>query len=246
MNGRGSIRLCVAVDLEGYSRRGIDGQERAQAGLADVLDGAWAAVCAALPKGMIPTVLRQPNGDGEVALTDVAGLTVLLGELASRLAAHNSEARPEDRLRMRAAADVGRVRLARNGFAGSAVVRTCRLLDSAVLRAELTARPGTDLVLALGDKLFTAARGHLPASEFRRVRVSVPGKAFVATAWLHKGRPLPATPGGLAETPEPQRDPQGPWLQIEIADGGQVGTVIQAGRLAGGLDLGAWRTRESP
>jgi hypothetical protein len=232
----GLERFCVAVDLEGYGRRTDAGQEQAQEALAGVLDAAWAA---AVPTG----ALRQPNGDGEVALLppDAAAAEVLglLRALQGALHEVNMGAAglAGDRLRLRAAAHHGVARPARNGFAGDGVVRTCRLLGSRALRGELTARPGADLAVALSDPLFAQLRTLLPVAEFRRVRVVEPAKVFAAWAWVHVGGPLPAVVApvpplaGAAAAGEPT-------MVIEIADGGQAGTVVQARELHGGLVIG--------
>jgi hypothetical protein len=238
----GGDRLCVAVDLEGYGRRSDAGQERAQEAIAGLLDAAWRAARTAAP-------LRQPNGDGEVALLEPAAepevVVAMLVALRAGLEALNRST-PGDRLRLRAAAHRGPGRPARNGFAGSGVVRTCRFLGSRALRADLARRPGTDLAVALSDPLFDELRGLVPVRQFRRVLVLEPAKVFSGHAWLHAGGPLPAltgTVGGAETTATESADPvaerpDAPGMRIEIADGGQAGTVVQARELHGGLTIG--------
>jgi hypothetical protein len=229
VGGRGE-RLCVAVDLEGYGRRTDAGQERAQEALVALLDAVWA--------GWVVT--RQPNGDGEVALlgpgVGAEAVAPVLAALEAGLRTANRAAPAADRMRLRVAAHLGRARPARNGFAGGGVVRTCRVLGSRVLRDELRARPGADLVAALSEPVFEGAR--LPAAEYRRVLVSEPVKAFRGWVWLHVGAPLPAT--GLPEEPAPVVEA---GLRIEIADGGLVGGIVQTRELHGGLSLGRERRR---
>ena len=236
--GDAGRRVCVAVDLEGYGRRTDAGQERAQEVLGSLLDAVWAA---AVPSGEVD---RQPNGDGEVALLGPAvGAEVvapLLAALEAGLRAANRSAPMGDRLRLRVAAHLGRARPARNGFAGGGVVRTCRVLASRVLYDELRARPGADLVAALSEPVFEAARTGLPAAEYRKVLVSEPAKAFLGWVWLHVGAALPASP---APPPSVEPGPVEPGMRIEIADGGLVGTVVQAGELHGGLTLRPGGTR---
>lgn len=232
-------RLCVAVDLEGYGRRSDAAQERAQEALAGLLDTAWRAAGA----GGVAGPLRQPNGDGEVALlgpeAEPTAVVAMLVALRAGLAALNRSA-PQERLRLRAAAHRGPGRPARNGFAGSGVVRTCRFLGSRALRADLAHRPGADLAVALSDPLFGELRGVLRPADFRRVLVVEPAKVFSGHAWLHTGGPLPARVSDTVETGEPGRTPgpEGATMRIEIADGGQVGAVVQARELHGGLVLG--------
>ncbi|WP_345416498.1 hypothetical protein [Pseudonocardia xishanensis] len=232
--GDAGHRVCVAVDLEGYGRRTDAGQERAQEGLATLLDTVWAAT---VPAG---AVARQPNGDGEVALlgaevgAEVVG--AVFAALEEGLRAANRTAPEGERLRLRVAAGLGRARPARNGFAGGGVVRTCRVLASRVLHDALRDRPGADLAAAVSEPVFAAAARALPADEYRRVLVSEPAKAFRGWVWLHVGAPLPA-PRGRAD-PVPDRAPAvGSGMRIEITDGGLVGTVVQAGELHGGLTL---------
>ncbi|MFR9801967.1 hypothetical protein ACL02T_06635 [Pseudonocardia sp. RS010] len=234
--GPAGHRLCVAIDLEGYGRRSDAAQERAQDALATLLDAAWRAA------GTAP--LRQPNGDGEVALLDLAAepaaVVTMLGALRRGLADLNRTT-PQERLRLRAAAHHGPGRPARNGFAGGGVVRTCRFLGSRALRADLAGRPAVDLALALSDPLFGELRGVVRERDFRRVFVVEPAKMFSGHAWLHTGGPLPAaadrTVGTGRSGPEPPgQRPAG--MRIEIADGGQVGSVVQARELRGGLTLG--------
>jgi hypothetical protein len=231
--GGSGDRLCVAVDLEGYGRRSDAGQERAQEALAGLLDAAWRAART--------DALRQPNGDGEVALLDPAAepeaVVAVLVALRAGLEALNRST-PRERLRLRAAAHRGPGRPARNGFAGSGVVRTCRFLGSRALRADLAHRSGTDFAVALSDPLFAELSGVLRVRDFRRVLVLEPAKVFSGHAWLHTGGPLPAVPGATGPADAPPEEPDVPGMRIEIADGGQAGSVVQARELHGGLTIG--------
>lgn len=224
--GDAGARVCVAVDLEGYGRRTDAGQERAQDALVTLLDAVWSGW----------EVTRQPNGDGEVALlgpgVGAEAVASVLAALESGLRTANLAAPTTDRMRLRVAAHLGRARPARNGFAGSGVVRTCRVLGSRVLRDQLRARPGADLVTALSEPVFAAASPRLRAVEYRRVLVSEPVKAFRGWVWLHVGPPVPAT-----GAPEPAAPVVEAGMRIEIADGGLVGTVVQTRELHGGLTL---------
>jgi hypothetical protein len=126
---------------------------------------------------------------------------------------------------------------------GGGVVRTCRFLGSRALRADLARRPGVDLAVALSDPLFDELRDLVRTRDFRRVLVLEPAKVFSGYAWLHTGGPLPARP---TETVDPapaasaeRPGPDAAGMRIEIADGGQAGTVVQARELHGGLTIGA-------
>jgi hypothetical protein len=233
-----SARLCVAVDLEGYSRRSHAGQEHAQDVLRTLLDIVWQRVAPG-------AVERQPNGDGEVAVLDetvgVAVVPELLRLLRNGLRRANPDDRGCERFRLRVAADHGPAGRARNGFAGDAVVRACRLLDSGPARDALHTRPGSDLAVVLSGSLFDTlaadpgARAALPAAEFVPVRIVDPAKSFAAPAWVHAGPPLPAPRGGAAPGPAMSA---GDAMRVEVADGGQVGAIVQVRELRGGLVLG--------
>ncbi|MCW0212680.1 MAG: hypothetical protein OJJ54_04930 [Pseudonocardia sp.] len=242
-------RLCVAVDLEGYGRRSHTGQERAQDVRRTLLDGAWLT-------GAPGAGERQPNGDGEGAVADErVGICVLprfLALLREGLRRANPEDRVVTRYRLRVAADHGPAGRARNGFAGDAVVRASRLLDSGIARRALDARPGSDLAVVLSEPVHAALRASphaypaFPAAEFAPVHVVDPAKAFAASAWVHVGAPVPAARqqpvDGGAGGAEPS--PGGDAMRVEVADGGQVGAIVQIRELHGGLVLG--RAAEAP
>ncbi|NMI00612.1 hypothetical protein [Pseudonocardia acidicola] len=231
--------LCVAVDLEGFSRRSLAEQESAQDRIADLLDAAWLA-------GDVPAdaITRRQTGDGELTLLDVAGaesevLAAFIGALRAGLTAANGAAGPCHRMRLRVAAHAGSAVAGPNGFAGHAVIRTCRLVDCAPLHALLAENPDADLGLIVSDSLFedvvsVGTGGALAAREFQPVLVVDAAKRFSAHAWLHIGGPANgATCAVHAREPaEPAR------LRIDIADGGHVGTILQVGEVHGGLSLG--------
>lgn len=204
-------RLCVAVDVEGYSRSTVPGQRHTQAALRGVLDAAWAG----------RAVDRQPNGDGEVALVaaDVDEADVLAHVVRSM----DTGARAAG-LRLRLAAHAGLAALGHNGFIGHAVVRTCRMLDSAVLRRALAEHRGPGAVAMVSESLYEDVvaldRAELAAREFRPVDITGPG--FRARAFLRAAVPQ----GGVDAVP--------PTFQVIVADGGEVGTVVQIGTWYGG------------
>lgn len=184
-------RLCLRVDTEAYSGRTPQAQVAVQSRLRALTDVScrWAGVDVARCE-------LQPSGDG-VLVVFPAGLDEgravprLLEGLADGLRRGNALDWPGDRMRLRAALGQGTVRVAENGYVGAVVVAVSRLVDSPPLRAALAARPDRDLAVALTDDLYHDLRYEVPAraEPYRRVRVSIPGKAFEADAWISVPHP---------------------------------------------------------
>ncbi|WP_254594642.1 hypothetical protein [Streptomyces sp. 8P21H-1] len=145
----------------------------------------------------------QCKGDEQLAVLPMSGDQPRLVDdyfrhLVSELRHHNEQRIPEARMRLRAAMHQGPVELADNGFAGTAVVVTARLLNSRPLYDALDAYAAADLALLLSDEVFrsTVAGGHTMqrVSDFSRVTVRL--KEHESTAWLTVptiGAPLAVT-----------------------------------------------------
>lgn len=228
-----AVRLCVAVDIEGYRHRSLTGQRRAQADLVSLLDAMWRDVGRAE---------RQARGDGEVAVAPAGAdhsstLSQVATVLRSGLGALDDGG--ERRLRLRVAAHVGHVEAGANGFVGLAVVRTCRMLDSAPLRAALDEHPAAHLALMVSEPVLEDVVSRelhlLRAADFRAVDVREPAKSFVSRAWIH----VPDGPAAPAEAPADH----GARFRVDVAPGGHVGTIVQVGELHGGIDLGGRKRR---
>jgi hypothetical protein len=218
--------LCVAVDVEGYSRRPVSGQRAIQVSLARTLGSMWQG---------LPVDL-QVNGDGAVGVASAeVDPAVALPELLQRLSTESERPDDDDRIRLRVAAHAGHVEQGANGFVGNAVVRTCRLLDSAVLRTALGEHTHAALALLLSDSLYEDVVGHgrggLMPADFIAVRVADARKSFGADAHLH----IPGV--RLAAAPADTGPAQSPTFRVDVAGGGRVGTVVQIGELHGGLAL---------
>ncbi|MET4923280.1 hypothetical protein P3L51_13105 [Streptomyces sp. PSRA5] len=133
----------------------------------------------------------QRKGDEQLAVRPVDGKEPRLVDdyvrhLVAELREYNAQRVPEARMRLRAVIHQGLVELADNGFAGTAVVATARLLNADPLYDALASHPEADLVLLLSDDVFrsTVAGRHttLAPEDFSRVTVRV--KEYEATAWL--------------------------------------------------------------
>ncbi|ROO90543.1 hypothetical protein EDD29_8274 [Actinocorallia herbida] len=244
-------RICVAVDVENYSGRGDLAQEEVQRGLAALLRGAHAAAAPAV------ALARQPSGDGEVALVDPPAdearfLADFVHSLWTGLGAEG-EAVP---FRLRVSVHCGIAWLGDNGFVGRAVVKTCRMLDSAVLRAALRDDPGTRLALMVSDSFYDdVVRRDPPGLAAARFTAARVGGPFDADAWIWTGgRPIAADgelvprttppaprPAAPDEIKIPQPAPAAPLaaMSVTVHPDARVGTLIQAAEIIGGVHLSA-------
>lgn len=222
--GHGVRRMCVAGDLEHYSRRPDNGQVEAQRAMARLLREAG-------ERGALERAqwLTQPQGDGELALLppgvdEARVITGLWRELREGLHRYNRHASAAARLRMRIAVHEGQTYIADNGFAGDAINTVCRLRDCAEVKAALRASAG-DLVLIVSDRIFyDIIRGcdahDLPASGFTEVNVTMPDKDFQARAFIFSGVASPPSPESASpEAAPPKRAPSAPMARRPTADG---------------------------
>lgn len=177
---------CIAVDAQSYGSGNDRIQSEMQHDLPRILDRA--ARSAGLDRSEWQI---QRKGDEQLALRPMDGDEPRLVDdyfrhLVSELRHHNGRRTEAARMRLRAVVHHGPVELADNGFAGTAVVVTARLLNSRPLYDALDAHPTADLALMLSDEVFrsTVAGGHttLRTSDFSRVGVKV--KEYESTAWL--------------------------------------------------------------
>ena len=172
-----------------------------------VLTGGMVKVTVAAETGIETTLAVRSRGDliGEFAVLDGIGhewtgdginailpadvdptvvLPVLIRSLGANLGGDN--ARTIDRIRLRMAVGVGLVEHNTAGFGGPMIIDINRLVDSAPLRAALTAYPSADLAVAITDQVHaTVIRpGYqgIPGSQFSRVEVVA--KEFAGPAWI--------------------------------------------------------------
>ncbi len=200
--------LCIAVDAESYGRNNDRGQTEVQHDLPRLLDRA------ARGAGLDRTEwLIQRKGDEQLAVrrqdgTDPRLVDDYIRYLAAELREHNARRVPTARLRLRAVIHQGLVAPADNGFAGTAVVVTARLLSARPLYDALADHPGSDLVLLLSDDVFRSlvAGGHTTLSPADFAPVPVEVKEYRGAAWLHvpgRGAPAAAHPPVTEGTQEP-------------------------------------------
>ncbi|MET7679098.1 hypothetical protein [Streptomyces sp. NPDC005423] len=226
--------MCIAVDAQAYGGKNDRGQSEIQHDLPRILDRAARGAGLDRARWQI-----QRKGDEQLAVRPLDGTEPRLVDdyvrhLVSELGVHNSQRVPEARMRLRAVIHQGLVELAENGFAGSAVVATARLLNAPQLYDALAAHPAAALVLLLSDEVFrsTVVGGHttLSGDEFTRVAVQV--KEYEATAWLRVptlGVPLAASSEpGTTETGKPvapvRGEPAADRLRPAAAGGSDGGT----------------------
>lgn len=214
--GNGVRRMCVAFDLEHYSRRTDVGQIEAQRAMSKLVREAG-------ERGGLGRAqwLTQDRGDGELALLppgidEAHVVTALWRELREGLHRYNRHANAAARLRMRVAVHEGQTYIADSGFAGDAINTVCRLCDCTAAKDALSGTEG-DLVLIVSDRIFfDVIRGYdahdLPASAFTEVKIHMPDKGFSARAFTFTGGGAPGVapgdpPGEHAPQPSPDAPP---------------------------------------
>jgi hypothetical protein len=181
-------RLCLAVDVESYSRRHRAEQIDVQNRLL------WTLAQACRSANINPARCdRQDSGDGQILIlppgidegTAVSG--IILGMLTG-LRRVNRPVGLGGRVRLRISLGQGAIQIGPTGFVAPSVITVCRLLDCDNLRDALTASPTSDAVVIvtsdLYHDLFAEGSGGLPAHRFRRVFVRKERKGFAAEGWI--------------------------------------------------------------
>ncbi|WP_214106761.1 hypothetical protein [Acrocarpospora catenulata] len=184
----GVRRLCVAVDVEAYSKRDTREHERLQDVLVKVIDQALAA--ALRPVRGCDT---QEQGDGQLVILpagidEPSVIRWFLRELASGLAAENRPVQREYAVRIRIALDEDVVHPGRNGFAGHGVIRACRMRDSPVAKQALKEAAGHHVVI-VSDAMYEGSVKRAfdgdAAWRFTKVSAVIEDKGFTAECWIH-------------------------------------------------------------
>lgn len=196
MNRASRRAFLLGTDVSGYGKGDSAQQYTVQQTYRTLMD--QAAAGALLDRS---GWLRQPSGDGELAVILDEGceprvVDDFVRHLNVLLTQHNRGLDEERRLRMRVAAHHGMCSPAANGLAGRAVVELARMLDSTSLRAALGANPAADLALMISQRVYedTVEYGLTTYAPDEFTQVEVEHKEFAQHAWLHVPRaPAPAS-----------------------------------------------------
>ena len=186
---RPSVRLCLAADIERFSRFRTPEAARAQERFVGLL--AEARRHAGIPDGDVDP---QESGDGRfevfpAPLDEASVIPRLVEGLRDALARTNADLNAHARLRIRVALHRGHLHHGVNGWVGESAIAVHRLLDSGPLRRALTDHQKADLALIVPDVLYRDVIGHgyggLPPDRFRPVHVRIPEKRFEEPAWIY-------------------------------------------------------------
>ncbi len=233
-------RLCLAVDMEQYSRLDTRTQSAIQSDLLRLLDEA--ASLTGLDRA---AWARQPQGDQEFAVLpeatpEAAVLGPFVHHLAARLGALN--ARPAaPRVRLRLAVDTGVVADAALGHAGPAPVAVARYVNAPQLRAVLAALASADLAVIVSDRLYqdVVRLGHPDLDPAQYVQAHVRVKEFGGYGWIRvpghgpdEVRPLVESARGSLPSTEgdaPSRMTFSQHVRHGVAVGGDINGGLTVG-----------------
>jgi len=230
-----TVRMGFVVDVVGYSARSagekIDLQHRVSTLVVEMLRDLGLD---------LDDTFHHGTGDGMVVFlpTEVEvhrALARLLRSATEALAEDNRRYR--DRMRLRMAFVVGPLGPAAIGFSGSTIVEAGRMVDSDVLRAALTERPGVDLVVLVSDQLhaYVVRERHTGLEHDDFVPVQVRAKEFQARAWLW------SRPGAVGPGPEPATPP----YELAPPAGSACQLGIVAGRIMRARGIDIWVNSEN-
>jgi len=246
-------RLCLAVDVESYSKRLRDEQLDLQNRLL------WAMVQGCRAARVNPARCdRQDSGDGQILIlppgVDERAVLpdVVLGLLTALHRVNNPVGRG-GRIRLRVSIGQGAIQVGALGFVAPAVVTVCRLLDSDELRIALAARPVSDaafIVTAdLFNDMFAEGYGGLPAADFRAVHISRSAKGFSADAWIQVPGPLPmvATVPDYPDATELQRRQRAVnGMLLDLSAAASLAWALYAGSKEGSSIFGLQLDMDGP
>lgn len=188
----GSVRLCLAADIERFSRFRTPEAARAQQRFVEVL--AEVRRYAEIDEAAVEL---QESGDGQFAVLPVGldestvvprlidGLRIALAQVNSDLSAHA-------RLRLRVALHRGHIAAGANGWTGDSSIAIHRILDSEAVRTALVENDSADFALIIPEVLYREIvcqrYAWLDPDEFAQVEVRLPAKGFTARAWVYVPR----------------------------------------------------------
>ena len=183
-----ATRLCLAMDVERYTRHNNEAAKRTQQRLVLVLERTLDH--AKVDRAQIDV---QPQGDGMLVILPAIDESHVIPALTDglRLAVRevNTDLGQGARVRLRAALGRGLVEPAAGGYVGDAVIYVARIIDAKPTRDALAAHPRSDFVFAVSDHLFQDVVRHgyqdLDPEMFWKVTAELPGKNFSQPAWLY-------------------------------------------------------------
>lgn len=192
--GGAAVRLCMAADVTGYSRRGNTETALLQSDLVTVL--ARARQAAGIREDAVDP---QAQGDGQftvlpIGIDEAAVIPALVRELGAGLAHRNRDLPDEQRMRLRVALHRGLVSRGANGWVGRSAIAVHRLLDSPPLRDAMKENPTAGYALGVPDVLYRDVIVHAieppGPGDFQPMTVDLPAKDFVEHGWVHVGPDL--------------------------------------------------------
>jgi hypothetical protein len=188
---RSAVRLCIAADIENYSRFNNLEAARVQERFTEVLRCARRQ--AGLPRYEVDV---QQSGDGQFLVLPpgldessiipdfVTGLSAALRESNVNLVTHL-------RLRLRVAMHRGLLKPGHNGWVGNSAIAVHRFLESTSIRSALAGRPGAGFGLIVSDTLYQDVIAHgypgLMPTWFHRTVVNGRQRIFTEKAWVYLG-----------------------------------------------------------
>ncbi len=206
-----AVRLCIAVDIEKYSRFGNLDAEHVQERFVHALR--YARSRAGLSAEDV-SVAR--SGDGQFlvlppGLDESSAIPAFVTGLSIAMRRTNERSSSHFRLRLRVAMHRGLLKPGVNGWVGHAAIAVHRLLDSTSLRTALRCAPTATFALAVSDPLYRDVVAHdypgLPSASFLRKVVNIRHKAFTEPAWIYldEERAAPANRYALLAPPQGHR-----------------------------------------
>ncbi|WP_405850756.1 hypothetical protein OG211_36575 [Streptomyces niveus] len=233
-------RLCLAADVEQYSRLDTRTQSAVQSDLVTMLDEA--AALAGLDRA---AWTRQPQGDLEFAvLPEVTPEDAVLGpfvhHLAVRLRDRNVHSATQ-RFRLRMAVDIGVVADAALGHAGPAPVAVARYVNAPQLKAALAVLTAADLAVIVSDRLYqdVVRSGWHDLDPAQYVRAHVRVKEFGGYGWIRvPGHAPDDVRSAVAGQPQPKSLPQADTAHLTtlsqyVHQGAAVGRDVTGGLTVG-------------
>ncbi|MFE9422677.1 hypothetical protein ACFYNO_06930 [Kitasatospora sp. NPDC006697] len=242
--------LCLAADIERYSRFDTPDQRAVQAELARVMRAA--AELSGLDHAKWVT---QPQGDQEFAVLpggtpEPVVLSDFVSHLAAELGGYNA-IRPEARrMRLRLAIDTGVAATAALGFSGPAPIAVARYLSAPEVAQALAKTRSASLVVVISDRLYQdvvkSRLNGLDPQQYRRIHVE--RKGFGGYGWVQLPGTVPhdlprARRGGSGGEPQSSREgsdlPGSGFVQRDVngtAIQGVINGSVICGAPSGGAD----------